>query len=50
MQVPQRERDQWLGQFAQAAQGFATRLSEIDDELLGLLDRWEALEALVPRN
>jgi ATP-binding cassette subfamily F protein uup len=34
----------------QAAQGFATRLSEIDDELLGLLDRWEALEALVPRN
>ncbi len=34
----------------QAAQGFATRLSEIDDELLGLLDRWEALEAMVPRN
>ena len=34
----------------QAAQGFATRLSEIDDELLVLLERWEALEALVPRN
>jgi ATP-binding cassette subfamily F protein uup len=34
----------------QAAQGFATRLSEIDDELLALLERWEALEAQVPRN
>ena len=34
----------------QAAQGFASRLSGIDDELLGLLERWEALEAMVPRN
>ena len=34
----------------QAAQGFATRLTEIDDELLGLLERWEALEAMVARN
>ncbi len=34
----------------QAAQGFATRLTEIDDELLGLLERWEALEAQLPRN
>ncbi|MDQ5902963.1 MAG: transport system ATP-binding/permease protein [Pseudomonadota bacterium] len=34
----------------QAAQGFATRLSEIDDELLVLLERWEALEAMVGRN
>jgi len=34
----------------QAAQGFATRLSEIDDELLVLLERWEALEALTARN
>ncbi|HEX5803011.1 MAG TPA: ABC transporter ATP-binding protein, partial [Azospira sp.] len=34
----------------QAAQGFATRLTEIDDELLVLLERWEALEAMVPRN
>ncbi|MFC5302586.1 ATP-binding cassette domain-containing protein [Azospira restricta] len=34
----------------QAAQGFATRLSEIDDELLALLERWEALEAMVARS
>ncbi len=34
----------------QAAQGFATRLTEIDDELLGLLERWEALEAMTARN
>jgi len=34
----------------QAAQGFATRLAQIDDELLALLERWEALEAMVPKN
>ena len=33
-----------------AAQGFAMRLTEIDDELLVLLERWEALEAMVARN
>ena len=34
----------------QAAQGFAKRLAEIDEELLILLERWEALEAmLAPR-
>jgi ATP-binding cassette subfamily F protein uup len=34
----------------QSAQGFASRLTEIDDELLVLLERWEALEAMVGRN
>jgi ATP-binding cassette subfamily F protein uup len=34
----------------QTAQGFATRLTEIDDELLVLLERWEALEAMVGQN
>jgi ATP-binding cassette subfamily F protein uup len=34
----------------QAAQGFATRLSAIDDELLALLERWEALEAMTAQN
>ncbi len=33
----------------QAAQGFASRLTEIDDELLVLLERWEALEAMAGR-
>ncbi|MBW7902679.1 MAG: ATP-binding cassette domain-containing protein [Rhodocyclaceae bacterium] len=33
-----------------AAQGFANRLAEIDDELLLLLERWEALEAMAARN
>jgi ATP-binding cassette subfamily F protein uup len=31
----------------QAAQAAAERLAAIDDELLGLLERWEILEARV---
>jgi len=32
-------------QSPQAAQAVSTRLAQIDDELLALLERWEALEA-----